>query len=83
MIGPSPDWFVGVDSLLLLEEGRWRSTVKVALFPFDAGTRTGNRFELFGPRSDPPEPISELTEQSAQLIGPQQIGTFLFELVTP
>lgn len=83
MIGPSPDWFVGVDSLLLLEDGRWRRTVTVALMPFDAGTRASNRFELFGPRSDPPEPISEVTEQSAQLIGPQHIGTYVFELVTP
>lgn len=41
MIAPSPDWFVGVDSLSLIEEGRWLPTKVVALYVIDAGTDSG------------------------------------------
>lgn len=82
MIGPSPDWFVGVDGLALLENGQWRDSVTVALTPYDAGTRTNNAsFDLFGPQNDPPDPVSIVDDKSGQLIGPQQIGTYFFELV--
>ncbi len=53
----------------------------VTLYPYDAGTRTSNRFALFGPRDEPPGPISEITTASGQLIGPQKIGTYTFTLV--
>ncbi len=81
MIGPSPDWFVGVDGLPLLEGGQWRNQVVATLYPYDAGTRTSNRFALFGPQDDPPGPITEITTESGQLIGPQEIGTYTLELV--
>ncbi len=39
MIGPSPDWFVGVSGLSLLDGGgQWRSRHSVNLYPYDAGT---------------------------------------------
>jgi hypothetical protein len=41
MIAPSPDWFVGVDSLSLIENDEWVSTKTVTLFGFDAGTDSG------------------------------------------
>jgi len=81
MIGPSPDWFVGVDSLLLQEDGQWRRIIEWALFPHDAGTRTSNRFALFGPQNDPPDPITQITADSEQIIGPQLIGTYRLELI--
>lgn len=82
MIGPSPDWFVGVDSLALMEGGQWRPEIEVALFPYDGGTRTSNRFKLFGPQNDPPEPIAPVTAESGKLIGPQQIGSYTLTLVS-
>ena len=44
MIAPSPDWFVGVAGLSLLDgSGRWRKRVDVDLYPYDAGTEDGGR----------------------------------------
>jgi len=41
MIAPSPDWFVGVDSLSLIENDEWVSAKTVTLYGFDAGTDSG------------------------------------------
>jgi hypothetical protein len=41
MIAPSPDWFVGVDSLSLLEDGQWVGSKVVTLYGYDAGTDSG------------------------------------------
>lgn len=41
---PSPDWFVGVDSLNLCEGGKWKQEVTLDLQPFDAGTDSGFTF---------------------------------------
>ncbi|MCZ7636038.1 MAG: hypothetical protein M5U12_08385 [Verrucomicrobia bacterium] len=46
MIAPSPDWFVGVDSLSLLEDGAWatpRPLVNGVIVPF--GTFTFTRLD--------------------------------------
>lgn len=44
MIAPSPDWFAGVDSLSLLENGEWVSEKVVEIFGMDAGTDSGVTF---------------------------------------
>jgi len=41
MIAPSPDWFVGVDSLNLIENGQWVTNQIVTLYGRDAGTDSG------------------------------------------
>ena len=41
MIAPSPDWFVGVDSLSLIEDGHWVTNKVVTLYGKDAGTDSG------------------------------------------
>ncbi|CAH1265381.1 SPON2 [Branchiostoma lanceolatum] len=41
---PSPDWFTGVSSLNLCEDGRWKDEVHVDLDPWDAGTDGGLTF---------------------------------------
>ncbi len=41
MIAPSPDWFIGVDSLSLIENGQWVSNKVVTVFGNDAGTDSG------------------------------------------
>ena len=54
MIGPSPDWFVGVSGLSLLDAGgRWRSQHSVNLYPYDAGTEEGEEFSLSNPATSP------------------------------
>ena len=47
MIGPSPDWFVGVSGISLLDgSDQWRESHVVDLFPYDAGTEDGTEFTL-------------------------------------
>ena len=61
MIGPSPDWFVGVSGLSLLDAGgRWRSQHSVNLYPYDAGTEEGEEFSLSNPATSPQGTISSI-----------------------
>ena len=54
MIGPSPDWFVGVSGLSLLDDERtWYAERRVDLFPYDAGTEDGTEFSLSNPDTRP------------------------------
>ncbi len=83
MLGPSPDWFVGVDSLPLADSNGWITNQVVELFPYDNGTRSANdSWSLFGPQNDPPEPISLITTESGQLVGPNSLGQFEFQQVS-
>ena len=52
MIAPSPDWFVGVAGLDLREDGVWRTTFSVDLYPYDAGTEQGAGFSTDNPDDD-------------------------------
>ncbi len=60
MIGPSPDWFVGVSRLSLLSGSNWRSSYTVNLFPYDAGTENGEEFSLSNPSTSPQGTITSL-----------------------
>ncbi len=81
MIGPSPDWFVGVSGLSLRDGGEWAEEIVVDLFPYDAGTRSNDAsFALFGPLNDPAEPVSLITDESPQVIGGASLGTMTFRL---
>jgi len=44
MIAPSPDWFVGVDSLNMIENRQWVTNMVVTLYGKDAGTDSGVTF---------------------------------------
>ncbi len=81
MLGPSPDWFVGVSGLSLREGDEWRLETVVELFPFDGGTRSANQFSLAGPTNAPAEPITRITSDQTQLIGPASLDTMRFVLV--
>ncbi len=41
MLAPSPDWFTGAGSVSLRQDGRWRETVELPLWVWDAGTDSG------------------------------------------
>lgn len=41
MVAPSPDWFVGVSGLDMMDGGDWVAERSVDLFPYDAGTDSG------------------------------------------
>lgn len=85
MLGPSPDWFVGVSGLNLREGNRWKELVEVDLYPYDGGSRSrDNTFALFGPLESPQQPIQPITDtDDTLLLGSIPIGKFTFELVTP
>ena len=54
MIAPSPDWFVGVSGLSLLDaQGEWMASLTVNLYPWDAGTEDGTEFSLSNPATSP------------------------------
>ncbi len=80
MIGPSPDWFVGIDDVDLRENGIWRNQVVIDLYAYDAGTRSAEVFELFGPLSNPPELIALL--DNTLLPGAIPMGNITFYLAT-
>ncbi len=61
MIGPSPDWFVGVSGLSLLDaQGQWLSEQEVDLFPYDAGTEEGTEFSLSNAATSPQGTIESI-----------------------
>ncbi|XP_028651513.1 spondin-2-like [Erpetoichthys calabaricus] len=61
---PSPDWFVGVNSLNLCKSGHWEEVVIFDLYPWDAGTDSGFVFSSPNFATEPQEPISPITAQS-------------------
>ena len=64
MIGPSPDWFVGVSGLSLLDgSDAWRSSHMVDLFAYDAGTEDGEEFSLSNDNTNPQVTITSLKGQ--------------------
>ena len=79
MIAPSPDWFIGVSNLSLIESGTWIPSLTVNLLPYDAGTESGDGFSLSNPASNPQEPITRLS--GTPFNGRPSIGTVEFRLI--
>jgi hypothetical protein len=79
MIAPSPDWFVGVHGLSLIENGDWVDEKTVSLAPYDAGTDDGSTYRSANSDTSPREPIRELEGPpvaSGGMVTP--FGTFIF-----
>ena len=77
MIAPSPDWFVGVSSISLVENGVWVDQKMFDLKPYDAGTDNGVIYTSANSATIPPEPISRIDTSPFDLN--QVLGTFTFE----
>ena len=60
MIAPSPDWFVGVDSLSLLENDEFVNEKVITLYAYDAGTDSGTNYTSANEPTDPPETIFKI-----------------------
>ena len=78
MIAPSPDWFVGVDSLPLMENGHWVDRV-VSLRAWDSGTDSGANFTSGNQNTNPAQPIALQT--GGPFHGNDPLGTFTFRRV--
>ena len=79
MIAPSPDWFVGVFGLSLLDaEGNWVDALTVNLYPWDAGTEGGDDFSFDNAATVPPGIIISLRGKGRFSDAP--IATLTFSL---
>jgi hypothetical protein len=61
MLGPSPDWFIGVNALPLFQDGAWRTSVQADLRVYDAGTDDGASFNAADAVSTPPRTVQLLS----------------------
>ena len=77
MLGPSPDWFVGVNGLPLRDEKGWINQRVHTLYPYDGGTRAANALAMRGPLTEPPDPITHITPESGQIISDRPIGSLI------
>ena len=79
MIAPSPDWFVGVFGLSLLDdEGGWIEALTVDLHPYDAGTEEGEEFSFDNPATVPQGTITSL--RGASMFSDAPMATLTFTL---
>lgn len=79
MVAPSPDWFVGVSGLPLLEGGQWISERQVEVFPYDAGTDSGQTYESANEKTVPHVVIHRLMGRPVASAGTvARFGTFTF-----
>lgn len=60
-VAPSPDWFVGVDSLNLLDNGKWLTNKDINLTVYDAGSDSGLTFISNNNPTNPKDNIKKLT----------------------
>ncbi len=83
MIGPSPDWFVGISGLSLLDgDGNWKDELVVNLYPYDAGTEEGTEFTLNNSPTSPQEAISSIRNTGKFSNSPMATLTFTLESAT-
>ena len=63
MIGPSPDWFLGVDSINLCDEDNceWKKQMSSDLFPLDAGSDDGISYLSKNKPLNPSQPVEIIT----------------------
>jgi hypothetical protein len=90
MVAPSPDWFVGVNSLDLRDEnGQWHQQFTISLEVLDAGTDSGETYTSEDLDTRPKEAIQLLTTNASDTDfqagvhrdSNRHIATFRFELL--
>jgi len=64
MLGPSPDWIVGVSALeMCMANCTWLDKKEIFLYPWDAGVDSGVSYESQDSPTSPNEPIKRITSQ--------------------
>ena len=83
MLAPSPDWFVGVTALNLLENGVWVESMTIDLNVYDAGTDDGFIYTSPDHDSSPKQSISMITS-SPFLVGSDiiPVGQFIISRIS-
>ena len=78
MIAPSPDWFLGIDSVPLNAGGTWIHQTTIDLYAYDAGTDSGATYIAANLDTNPPDPIFMITT-APFATGTPPLGTFTIE----
>lgn len=86
MLGPSPDWFVGVSGLSLLDDDGWAEVLSVDLPIYDGGTKSDITPVMGGPDIIPANPIALVAYDAATGVylptdTPQIVARVSFERV--
>ncbi|MEO7983479.1 MAG: spondin domain-containing protein [Bacteroidota bacterium] len=68
MLGPTPDWFVGVSGIELYNGNKWVADTTIDLYPYDAGTEEGDRFDYNNPATIPQQNIHLLQPSQATIL---------------
>ena len=77
MLAPSPDWFVGVHDLALIQNGDWVDDLVITLHGYDAGTDNGVSYSSPDLEAVPHLPIATITTASGPFQGASTVvGTF-------
>lgn len=82
MVAPSPDWFVGVSGLSLIEGGAWVEEKRVLLHPYDAGTDSGVTFTSADLATQPRDAIRRIDMGPlVEAAAVPHLGTFTFRRI--
>lgn len=87
MLGPSPDWFIGMESLSTVDtNGVFIPRIIHELYPYDAGILSDNSVLeedccAREPLSVPQQNIHLITEESGELIGPGSLGQIILTAI--
>ncbi len=87
MLGPSPDWFIGTESLSMVDNvGQFIPEIIYELYPYDAGILSDNNVMAMDccdrePLSVPQENIHLITLESGETIGPGSLGQIIFTAI--
>lgn len=63
MIAPSPDWFVAVSGVNLMENGTWAASKTVDAYAWDSGGDDGGTYLADDKDNDPKKPTSQSKDQ--------------------
>jgi hypothetical protein len=61
MLAPSPDWFIAVSNINLIENGQWVISKSITVDIYDSGTDSGLTFLSTDDPTDPRVPVFEIT----------------------
>ena len=78
MLGPSPDWIVGVSALeMCLANYTWLDHKELYLYPWDAGVDDGVSYESPDQPSNPNQPIKVYRRLESAVLMDNLIGSSL------
>ncbi len=68
MVAPSPDWFMGISNVSLLQNNKWVDSLTLNIKVYDAGTEQGDVFGYNNPSTVPQQTVTILTPANASVL---------------